>query len=240
MKDLQTKPKGNKLIKPKPTTTILNSLKLRAIAAELLGVTIKVFVICMVVTSSSNNNLHLRDIALAHFFIITALAHCIGRISGCHLNPAITLPFMLYHQISILNGCLYIAAQFTGGILGALIARFLSSADWLDLSLATAQMGNNTVSPSFTVFQGLLGEFVMTSILAFTVWSVAVHKGPEQKWAPVSIASVVTTSVLILGPITGNSLNPARSFGPALVTGRFFSDHWVFWVGPMLGGLFGK
>ena len=80
----------------------------------------------------------------------------------------------------------------------------------------------------------------MTSILAFTVWSVAVHKGPEQKWAPVSIASVVTTSVLILGPITGNSLNPARSFGPALVTGRFFSDHWVFWVGPMLGGLFGS
>lgn len=233
------KQKSKELIKKKHQKSLLSKIKIQGMAAELLGVTIKVFVICMVVTSANNNNLRILDVAIAHFLIITALAHSIGRVSGCQLNPAVTLSLMVFRKLDLINGVLYMIMQLIGGIIGALFAFVLSSKDWLDLESEISQMGNNTIAPNFTVFQGFFGEFLMTSILVFTVWAVCIHESPERCWAPVSIGAVVMTSVLILGPITGNSLNPVRSFGPAVVTGKFFNDHWVFWVAPLLGGLFG-
>ena len=211
----------------------------KSLTAELIGTAILVFSICIVVTSADVGNTSITDIALVHFLILGGLIYNLGGISGAHFNPAVTIQFMAFRMINPITGLFYILTQLVGGVLGAGLAYAIMPGVWIQASNMGSEMATNKVNPAFEVFQGFIGEVLVTAMLAFAIWGVAVSKGDQNTFAGWSIAGVVATGVLLLGPITGNSLNPARSFGPSVIMGSFYSDHWVFWLGPIVGALIG-
>jgi len=148
-------------------------------------------------------------------------------VSGGVFNPAITIGLMATKNISIVRGCLYIISQ----LLGALVGSWLI--DLLQFDPADAA---TTLGPNVTVAQGLFLEMFTTSVLTMAVLMLAV----EQKgnyMAPFGIGMALFVSALCAGPYTGASLNPARTFGPSIVTKNFGNAHWIYYVGPVLGGL---
>jgi MIP family channel proteins len=151
-----------------------------------------------------------------------------GPISGGHLNPAVTVAMLLTGRISLPRSLSYILAQLVGGTLGALLLRPI----FPDLP---AGLGATVLGDGVTPMQGVLIEAVLTFFLVFVVFGVAVDpRGPKQLFG-ICIGLVLTFDILAGGPLTGASMNPARSLGPALASGTW-TAHWVYWVGPLLGG----
>ena len=171
----------------------------------------------------------LVTIAFAHGLTILFLVSATATISGGHINPAVTLAAMLTRRIGIPKGVVYIAAQLIGAILGALlIAAVVPGA--IDGTLGSHGLADNISKGS-----GLLAEIVLTFVLVFVVFSTAMDPKGLGHIAPTAIGVAVLVDHLIGVPLTGASMNPARSFGPALVSGTW-DDHWIYWVGPLLGG----
>ena len=156
-------------------------------------------------------------------------------ISGANMNPAISLALMLTKKISVARAVLYSVAQMLGASLGTLICKEINP------SVFSAQIGGiNVMSSGVDQAGGVLAEFMGTMLLALVVLS-AVDESRKEKTlpylpilAPFAIGVAVIVCHLALVPIDGCSINPARSFGPALITGTW-TDQWVFWVGPFLG-----
>ena len=152
----------------------------------------------------------------------------LGHLSGAHLNPAVTLAFAVTRHFSWRDVPSYLAGQILGAIGGALALRAFFG---LDAALgATAPVG----SP----LRALGIEILLTAVLMFVIVSVATDTRAVGELAAVAIGSTVALDALWGGPITGASMNPARSLGPALVAG-FWPSHWIYWVGPILGALLG-
>ena len=228
------------MTKSNKQTHFIDLLAPKALAAELMGTAILVFSICVVVTSADVGNTSITDISLVHFLVLGGLIYNLGAISGAHFNPAVTIQFIVFRMINPLTGVFYILVQLIGGILGAALAYAIMPEIWITISEKSGtELATNRVNPDFSDFQGFIGEVIVTMMLAFVIWGVAVSKGEQNTFAGWSIAGVVATGVLLLGPITGNSLNPARSFGPSVIMGSFYKDHWVFWIGPIVGALIG-
>ena len=219
--------------------SFMDLLQPKALVAEAMGTAILVFSICIVVTSADMGNTTITDVALVHFLVLGGLIYTLGGISGAHFNPAVTLQFIAFKQINPVTGIFYIVVQLLGAILGAGLAYAVMPGTWIDVTMAGTEMASNRVNPAFSQFQGFLGETIVTMMLAFAIWGTAVQNGDQNTFAGWSIGGVVASGVFLLGPITVNSLNPARSFGPAVIMGSFYSDHWVFWLGPIVGALLG-
>ena len=170
-------------------------------------------------------------IALAHGLAIAVLVAAIARISGGHINPAVTFAAVITGRMKAGPGVLYIAAQLAGAVVGALL---------LDLVLASSVAGNlgahalndNALTSDFA---GLLVEIILTFVLVFTVFAVAMDPRGPSNLAPIAIGLAVLVDHFVGVPLTGASMNPARSFGPALVSNSW-DDHWVYWIGPLTGG----
>lgn len=168
--------------------------------------------------------------AVAQGFVLAILVSSLGHVSGGHFNPAVTLGFLLTRRIQPILAVSYGIAQFAGAVGAALLlnAMYPSEAN-LD-STAT------TVTETFSGFEGMVLEGLFTFLLVWVVFATAVDpKGTFASIGGFGIGLVLTVSVLVIGPITGSSINPARSFGPALVE-NVWSDAWVYYVGPFLGG----
>ncbi|KAJ3034946.1 Aquaporin-4 [Rhizophlyctis rosea] len=162
--------------------------------------------------------------ALAQGFTITALVAICGKISGGHINPAVTLCLVIVRNFAPVTGILYIIAQIFGGILGAAI--------WLGTAGDHAVTLGATVKTFPSPGQAFLLEFVITSMLMFTVLGTALHSDADFKpLAPIPIGFSITAGVLIAGLVTGGSMNPARSFGPAIVSNTW-TLHWIYWIAP--------
>ncbi|GBC06728.1 hypothetical protein RclHR1_00700027 [Rhizophagus clarus] len=151
-------------------------------------------------------------------------------ISGGVLNPAITIALMFTRDLDlrIMRGIFYIIAQFAGGIVGSLFAKLFLPAP----VTALTTLSNNT-----SVLQGLVLEIMTTSLLTLAVYMLAIN-GNKKKGVSIPAFGIGTSlliSVLVVGPYTGASLNPARTLGPAIVAGKFSSDIWIYFVGPILG-----
>ncbi|HMA26831.1 MAG: MIP/aquaporin family protein [Solirubrobacterales bacterium] len=210
---------------------------LAAYIAELIGTLLLVFFITSVVSlyvATGQNPQFGSDFAvvgLTHFLVLFALIISIGVASGGHFNPAITAAFIAIRRIDPIDGLVYILAQLSGGVLGAL----LTKAFLLDEGRAS-DYGTPKISPLLGgAFQGFLVEGIGAFILVLTVLAVALN--PEtRRWAAISIGGALGMAVMVLGPLTGGSFNPARWFGPALV-GNHFADAWVYIFGPLVGGL---
>jgi len=179
-------------------------------------------------------------ISLAHGFAIMTMVYSIGEISGGHINPAVTWALLVTDRISIVRAVVYWHSQFLGGIAGSAVLLSL-----LPPSLQST-MGCHSINPYLNTWQGLGCEVVFTFIFIFIVFSTAVSPfvgkiaplgggdyGPG-KLTPFAVGMTIMILHCVGIPLTGASMNPARSFGPAVVHGCW-EDHWVYWFGPIIG-----
>ncbi|KAL7140150.1 hypothetical protein ABFS83_09G102900 [Erythranthe nasuta] len=167
-------------------------------------------------------------IAVAHAFALFVAVSIGANISGGHVNPAVTFGLAVGGQITILTGLLYWIAQ----LLGAVVASFLLS--FVTGGLAIPIHG---VGAGVGAIQGVVMEIIITFALVYTVYATAADpkKGSIGTIAPIAIGFIVGANILAAGPFSGGSMNPARSFGPAVASGNF-AGHWIYWVGPLIGG----
>jgi len=210
---------------------------LAAYIAELVGTLLLVFFITSVVAlyiATGQNSQFGSDFAvvgLTHFMVLFALIISVGVASGGHFNPAVTTAFIVLRRIDPIDGLVYILAQLSGGVLGAL----LTKAFLLDEGRAS-DYGTPKISPLLgSGFQGAMVEGIGAFVLVMTVLAVALN--PEvRRWAAIAIGASLGLGVMVLGPLTGGSFNPARWFGPALV-GNDFSNALAYIGGPIVGAL---
>ncbi|KAF0497703.1 aquaporin 1 [Gigaspora margarita] len=167
---------------------------------------------------------------LAWGFSLLVTVWVMAPISGGVLNPAITIGLMVTNNIKgnrLTRGFLYIIAQFLGALLGAYL-------------IETVQPGQSggatTLASGTTVMEGLLLEIFCTSILTFAVYILAIDENADGMGA-LGIGWALFISGIAAGPYTGASLNPARTFGPALITGDYGTANWIYYLGPILGAL---
>ena len=210
---------------------------LAAYIAELIGTLLLVFFITMVVSlyvatgSNAQFGSDFAVVGLTHFLVLFALIISIGVASGGHFNPAITTAFIAMRRIDPIDGLVYILAQLSGGVLGAL----LTKAFILDEGRAS-DYGTPKISPLLAGgFQGFLVEGLGAFILVMAVLAVALN--PEiRRWAALAAGGALGMAVMVLGPLTGGSFNPARWFGPALVSNSF-NNELAYIFGPIVGAL---
>lgn len=210
----------------------MTSKSLRATAAEFFGTTLFVFLgVSSVVMSSSAGATATLTVALAHGIAMAIIVTATMRISGGHINPAVTAGLWLARKVDGRTAGSYVLAQLIGGLLGAALAKAL-----LPLTLVTAtSLGTPALAGSVTFWQGVWIEAVLTFFLVSAVFGTAVS--PE---APAvggfGIGLAIFVDALVGGPLTGAAMNPARAFGPAIVSWQLTSQA-VYWIGPLLGAM---
>jgi aquaporin Z len=219
----------------------------RKLAAEALGTAVLVIVGVGVATLSFGFKLTGSSVsagvvatALAFGFVLLALAYTLGPIAGANVNPAVTLGFVLSGRMTLAEAAGYWSAQFAGGIVGALVlwAIFSGSPSY---SRATVGLGQNGWGPGVSIIGiGLGGAFATEVLLTFifvTVVLVATSRIASPGFAGLAIGIGLTVVHLIGIPLTGTSVNPARSLGPAIIVGhKALSQVWLFIVAPLVGG----
>jgi aquaporin TIP len=211
----------------------------RAVIAELIATLLFVFVgagSVVVITgvigvSPRDDAAALTGIALAHGLAIALLVAGTARISGGHINPAVTFGAVITGRLKLTTGVLYVAAQLTGAVIGALLLEAAVVGD-VEGSLGAHSLNLGALDGEGG---GVLVEAVLTFVLVFTVFATAIDPRGMANVAPIAIGLAVLVDHLVGVPLTGASMNPARSFGPALVA-DVWDDHWVYWVGPLAGG----
>lgn len=171
-------------------------------------------------------------VALSFGLAIAVLAAGAGPISGGHINPAVTFAFILTNRISLVRGLMYVVAQLLGACVGiALLRAFVVDEFFLTIPGA----GGNDISDAVPSNLAAVGvEATLTFILVWTIFATAVSPRGSGNLAPLYIGLTVVIIHLVGVPLTGTGANPARTFGPALIMGRW-DEHWVYWVGPLLG-----
>ncbi|GAA0138966.1 hypothetical protein LIER_00607 [Lithospermum erythrorhizon] len=169
----------------------------------------------------------LMFIALAHALALFAAIAASLNVSGGHVNPAVTFGALVGGRISLIRAIYYWIAQLLGAIVACLLLRLTTD--------GTRPVGISVASGVGTL-NGLAMEIVLTFGLMYTVYATAVDpkRGTLSTIAPLAIAFMVGANILVGGPFSGASMNPARSFGPALVGWRW-KNHWIYWLGPFVG-----
>ncbi len=210
-------------------------------AAEFVGTFAIVFIaagsICsdQYLAASSQGRLGTFGIALAYGFAYAVMVSALGHISGGYFNPAVTVGLWVTRRVGTLQGLSYVTAQLVGGISATyLLVALMPDAGW-----RTRALGSITpdLSPDITRGQGMVIEAVLTFLLVFVIFATAMDaKRALQKFTGFVAGLALSAGVLVAFPFTGGSMNPARTFGPAVVT-RHWENHGVYWVGPLLGGI---
>jgi MIP family channel proteins len=213
---------------------------LAAYIAELVGTFFLVLVVGTVVTlyvsvggAAAQFGSDFAVVGLVHALVLFLLVTAFGRVSGGHFNPAVTLGAWAMKKIDGVDGIVYMLAQLSGGVLGALLVKGLL----LDEGRA-GNYGATDVSPLLAGdFAGAVVEAIGTFllVLAVIVTAMSLNRALRQ-WAPLVIGTTLGFAVMTLGPLTGGSFNPARWFGPALI-GDSFGGTWPYLVGPAVGAL---
>jgi MIP family channel proteins len=177
----------------------------------------------------------LVGVALAHGLVIVAFAYAYGHISGTHLNPAVTLGVWLAGKIEPVRALAYMAAQLAGGIVGALALCWVLGSNETGLGATRLAEGLvvGTTTITITPAIGVLLEAILTFFLVNTIMNAGIS-GKATPLDGLAVGFTLVFAILMGGPLTGASLNPARSLGPAIATGDF-TDLWVYFVGPALG-----
>ena len=203
----------------------------RRAAAEGFGVFALVFAGCGAIVAEATNPGSLGTVGIAFVFglIVMAMVYATGHLSGAHLNPAVTLAFLLTRHLPRAEAAAYLAAQ----LLGALIAAGLLAAIWPS---QPASLG--ATLPSVGVGSAFVYEVVLTAFLMFVIMAVATDTRAVGAAAAIAIGGTVGLDALFGGPVTGASMNPARSLGPALVSGEL-TDLWIYLTAPILGAALG-
>ncbi|MEA2492791.1 MAG: aquaporin [Thermoleophilaceae bacterium] len=206
------------------------SLSRRALAEGLAAFAL-VFAGCGAVVTDATHNHALGAVGVSLVFglVIMVMVYATGHLSGAHINPAVTIAFTLTRHFPGRDAVAYIAAQVVGAVAGAM----LLLAAWTD---KPAHLGATV--PSVATGTALLYEIVLTAFLMFVIVAVATDTRAVGAAAAIAIGGTVGLDALFGGPITGASMNPARSFGPALASGDW-KQFWIYIVGPVVGAALG-
>ncbi len=211
---------------------------LAAYIAELIGTLLLVFFITSVVVlfvATGNQAQFGSDFAvvgLVHGFLLFGLIMMFGIVSGGHFNPAVTLAAAVIRRIDPLDAVVYILAQLSGGVLGALLTKSLL----LDEGRATHYGAASVSSLLAGNTAGAVVEAIGTFVLVLVILAAVFSEKSVKDWAPLAIGTTLGFAVMVAGPLTGGSLNPARWFGPALVANSW-GGTWPYLVGPIVGSL---
>jgi aquaporin NIP len=202
---------------------------LRRATAEFIGTFALVTAGCgAIIVNAETGALGHIGIALTFGLVIMVMIAATGHISGAHFNPSVTIAFALTRHFPWREVPVYIAAQVAAAILGAGLLRGLYG--------LVADLG--ATIPSGSTEQSLVLEIVLTFFLMFVIISVATDTKAAGQLAAIAIGGTVALDALWGGPISGASMNPARSLGPALVAGQW-TAHWIYWIGPIIGAALG-
>ncbi len=211
---------------------------LAAYIAELIGTMLLVFAICTVVTlyvatsPAAQTGSDYAVVGLVHAFVLFGLIMALGAVSGGHFNPVVTLAAAVLRRIDPVDALVYILAQLSGGVLGALLVK----AFLLDEGRAS-NYGALSISPLIAGnVAGACIEGIGTFLLVLAVCAVAFNPRARREWGPLAIGFTLGLDIMIFGPLTGGGFNPARWFGPALI-GNEFAGAWLYIVGPIVGAL---
>jgi aquaporin Z len=200
--------------------------QMKRFTAEFIGTFALVFAGtgAIVINDVSGGSVTHVGIALTFGLIVLAMIYTFGDISGAHLNPAVTVGFWVARRMSVRDVPLYIASQVLGAIVASASLQFL---------FPQSKLLGATL-PAGTEDQSLVLEAILTFLLMLTILNVSTGAKEKGITAGIAIGSIIALEALFAGPICGASMNPARSFGPALVSGHF--EHlWIYLVAPVAG-----
>jgi len=202
----------------------------RALAEGLAAFTL-VFAGCgaIVANAAYGGALGTLGVALAFGLVIMVMVYATGHLSGAHINPAVTLAFTLTRHFPARDAGAYVLAQLAGAIAGALVLLAI----WPD---QPGELGATV--PSIGAGSALVYELVLTAFLMFVIMAVATDTRAVGAAAAIAIGGTIGLDALVGGPVTGASMNPARSLGPALASGEW-SEFWLYVVGPLGGAVLG-
>ncbi|WP_292040419.1 MULTISPECIES: aquaporin [unclassified Brevundimonas] len=209
---------------------------IKKFAAELIGTAVLVLFGCGAAVLAGFDVVGQLGIALAFGFAIVAMAYGIGPVSGCHVNPAVSLGAFIAGRMSAKDMVIYWIAQFIGAVVGAFILASIAKTGFAQLG----QNGFDAGSPGgYGLQAALIFEIVATAVFLIAILGVTGAKG-HGAFAGVSIGITLALIHIVGIQVTGVSVNPARSFGPALLAGgQAMSQLWVFIVAPLIGGAIG-
>lgn len=176
-------------------------------------------------------------IGLVHVFVLFLIVQTLAIVSGAYVNPAVTVAFMAIRQIKPPDAAIYIVVQLAGGILGALLTKALLSDEG-----EAVNYGATLVSARLEgdIFPGMIAELIGTFFLVWAYVGVAANPAGLREWAGLVTGAALGLAVMVIAPLTGAGFNPARSFGPALVSGEFGGAGdfiLVYVLGPVIGAL---
>ena len=204
--------------------------------AECIGTLILVFIGCGTVCVLGGD---LLGIAAAFGLAVTIMIYTIGSVSGCHINPAVSIALCAAKKFPVKDTAAYCTAQFIGASLGAGLIILVMGMD----ALTSGGLGMTAPAVGISVFQAVLAEFIGTFILMMVIMGVAVDRRAVSGFAGLAIGASVLAVILVIGKISGGSINPARTFGPDLMA-LVFSGSDALWttfpiyiIGPVLGAV---
>jgi aquaporin Z len=219
---------------PSPPAAVPQITPMKKYIAELIGTMILVLVGCGSAVIAGGNIQNV-GISFAFGLAVLAMVYAIGGVSGCHINPAITISMLVAGKISIKDTIYYVIFQCVGAVIGAGILYAIVNGN-TSYNIATIGLGANTYS-SFPLISVLIAEIVFTFIFVLVVHG-STHERVPKGFAGIAIGLTLVLCHLVVIPIDGTSVNPARSLGPAIFQqGAALSQLWVFWVAPIIGGI---
>jgi len=201
--------------------------------AEFVGTFLFVFIGAgsIITNTYLHGTVGLIGIALAHGLALSIVVSITAATSGGHINPAVTIGFLVTGRIVRLVGLLYIVAQLLGATLAGLLLQVIFPQNvW-----QAAQLGTPALAPGISSGIGILIEAILTFFLLLAVFGTAVDERAP-KIGGFGIGLTVMVDILVGGPLTGAAMNPARTFGPALA-GGFWDNNFVYWIGPIIGSV---
>lgn len=222
----------------------MNASLLRRLVAEFVGTAILVLfgagsvVAAITLGNGTLDYAGLGIISLSFALAVALAVYTVGPTSGAHINPAVTIGLAVVRRFKWSEVVPYIAAQLAGAVVGALlIVAYVGTRATTNGSVGLTALGSGV-----NVVQGAAAEALGTFLLLFTIMAVAVDKRAPTGWAGWLIGLAVGAEIMVIGPFTGGSVNPARTFGPYLVNQIFggstpWSQYWVYVVGPIVGAV---
>ena len=204
---------------------------IRVYITELTGTFFLVFVGCSAIAVNQGNGLlgHL-GIAIVFGVVVTINIYTFGHISGCHINPAVTIAFACVNLFPWKHVVPYIIFQILGAILGSLLSFYIFGKNFFS---------SVTLPADYSMMKIIIIEFILTSFLMITIISVATDQRSNNNFAGLIIGLVILIAALVGGPISGASLNPARSLGPALISGNL-NYILIYIFSPIVGAITGS
>ena len=201
--------------------------------AEFIGTFALVFVGggAIMMAQHTNSTAGLLQVALAHGLILALMVSAFMNVSGGHFNPAVTTSLLVARRITPTVAGIHIVAQLVGAVVAAWALKMTMPA----ALFAATQGGGQSIALDVTATQAIILEFIATFFLVTVIYGTAVNSDAP-KIGGLAIGLTIAADILAIGPLTGASMNPARSFGPAIVSG-VLAGQIVYWVGPILGAI---